>query len=429
MNKFFSSLSFFLLPYNLNLFLARSNEEEIDLFPKVIFALTSPIIAYTGARYGKFVYDKIITNPLIYPAFIRKFIFNKHFNSTKNKKINDIFFSDIEGYTDIKTELMEIIADAKNPKTKTTNMTGILLEGPPGTGKTYLAQALANESGLPIALIDKTDILSSPYLGNAEKEMVNLLEEAKNEKPCIIFIDEIETFLTDGNKEESSFKDVNNNVKNILLTYMDGAHNMQGVILIGATNNTKDIDSAFMKPSRFEYNLQIDLPEFTDRLDIIRILLRKYDLFTDQNITPSYIAEITSSFSAADLNKLFKIIKKKKETPHINKKDITEAYLECSLARKSNRIINEEEKNNTAIHQTGHALISYILNKSNSSYYNFDFVTITPRGRSLGFSHEKNPIKSLISEISKELIEKETLYKKDFEKIIDKYEKDFNINL
>lgn len=90
---------------------------------------------------------------------------------------------------------------------------------------------------------------------------------------------------------------------------------------------------------------------------------------------------------------------------------------------------NEEEKNNTAIHQTGHALISYILNKSNSSYYNFDFVTITPRGRSLGFSHEKNPIKSLISEISKELIEKETLYKKDFEKIIDKYEKDFNINL
>jgi cell division protease FtsH len=422
---------FFLLPYNLNLFLARSNEQKINLFPKVIFALTSPIIAYTGARYGKFVYDKIITNPLIYPAFIRKFIFNKHFNSTKNKKINDIFFSDIGGYTDIKTKLMEIIADAKNPKTKTTNMTGILLERHPGTGKTYLAQALANESGLPIALINKTDILSSPYLGNAEKEMVNLLEEAKNEKPCIIFIDEIETFLTDQNKEDRSFKDVNNNVKNILLTYMDGAHNMQGVILIGATNNTKDIDSAFMGPGRFEYNLQIELPEFTDRIDIIRILLRKYDLFTDQNITPSYIAEITSSFSAADLNKLFKIIKKKKDktTTHINKKDITEAYLECSLGRKSNRIINEEEKNNTAIHQTGHALISYILNKSNSSYYNFDFVTITPRGRSLGSSHEKNPIKSLISEISKELIEKETLYKKDFEKIIDKYEKDFNINL
>jgi cell division protease FtsH len=304
-------------------------------------------------------------------------------------------FSDIGGYTDIKNELSEIIENTTN-NTQKTNITGIILYGPPGTGKTYFAQAIAAEKNLSFAVINSTDIYSSIYIGEAEIKLKQILNEAKMNTPSIVFIDEIENLISARDSEKDSEKTTYTNVKNILLTYMDGTENMGQVIIIGASNNIKNIDKAFLRPGRFEHIIAIDLPSYQDRLEIIKILITKKNLLLNSDITLDYLAERTANFTAAELNKLFSIIEninKKNHRSNTSIETFTKAYLQCTLGKENKHIIvNNNEKRNTAIHEAGHALLEIILNKSNNNYYIFDFVTISPRGLSLGASHTTEPI-------------------------------------
>jgi SpoVK/Ycf46/Vps4 family AAA+-type ATPase len=301
-----------------------------------------------------------------------------------------IYFSDIGGYRKTKEELLAIVEDSKTNEPQNTNMSCILLQGPPGTGKTHLAQALANESNLPIIILDSTDILSSPYIGQSEKQLKNILEKTKENKPCILFIDEIDTMLSHRNQNHNSKNE--DNIKNLLLSYMDGIHEMNGAILIGTTNNVSNIDSAFLRAGRFDI-INIDLPSYQDRLEIIEIIIKKKKLSLHSNITLNYLAERTANFTAADLNKLFSIVETINKKNHFNTTSIDtfiEAYLECTLGAKNTQIIlNKDEKKNTAVHEAGHALLQFILSKQKALNILFDFVTISPRGNTLGTSHSK----------------------------------------
>jgi transitional endoplasmic reticulum ATPase len=282
-------------------------------------------------------------------------IFNQELNAIKLQKLSTlqksttpkkIYFSDIGGYKEIKEELLEIINDTKNIENKNTNMTCILLQGPPGTGKTYIAQALANESKLPIFILDSTDILSSSYIGEAEKQVKLIFEKAKENSPCIFFIDEIDALLSPRNEKRNSSSE--NNIKNLLLSYIDGVHEMNGVTLIGATNNISNIEPAFLRSGRFEHQFFINIPNYEDRLEIIKINLDKNELNTDPKVTREYMAEETNTLSAADLNFLFKQItklinKKNKKIPS-NKKMITLEMFNKEVEKIKSKIIAEKER-------------------------------------------------------------------------------------
>lgn len=257
---------------------------------------------------------KRLLNEEIFITSIKDIKLSKLNALNKTTTPKKIYFSNIGGYTKVKEELLEIVDEAKNTENKNTNMTCILLHGPPGTGKTYIAQALANESNLPIIILDSTDILSSPYIGESEKQLKLILEQAKTNSPCIIFIDEIDALLSHRNKKHNSNTD--NNIKNLLLSYIDGLHEMNGIILIGATNNMSEIDPAFLRSGRFEHKFFIDIPTYEDRLDIISINLNKNELNINEKINIAYMAKETESLNSADLNALFKNIKKS-----INKKN------------------------------------------------------------------------------------------------------------
>jgi cell division protease FtsH len=307
---------------------------------------------------------------------------NKYFNT---KEIKKIFFKDIGGYQDKKKDILDIVNEAKVNK-QNTNMTSILLYGPSGTGKTQLAQAVANEAKLPYAIINPTDILGK-FLGESENNIKNILNEARKNAPCILFIDEIDFLL---NNKAGIYSSTETNIKKILQTYMDGTENINGVILIGATNYRDNIPPEFLRNGRFEDQFFIDYPDYTDRLDIIKIMLKKNNLTLASSITIEYIAERTESMTGAQINSIVKNIKKKAHQGIITMENFTEYYLNAAMGKINNTIIiNEKEKNNTAMHESGHALISYLLDKEHKSYLSFDLVSINPRGSTLGASHCK----------------------------------------
>lgn len=358
-------------------------------YTTIITAVLGATYSHYGSKIGEHIWHNYITNPLFYPSLIRKYLFNSYFNK---KNYHTILFNDIGGYNNIKAQLSEIIENTKN-NTKKTNMTGIILWGPPGTGKTYFAQAIANENNLSFAVISSTDINSSSYMGESERQLKYILKEAQIHAPSIIFIDEIENLISDRNQEKSNLKSALNSIKNILLSYMDGTENMGQTIIIGATNNIENIDKAFLRPGRFEHIIKIDLPSYQDRLEIIKIIIKKNNLLLSSDITLNYLAERTANFTAADLNKLFSIVEnlnKKNGSSWISIDTFIQAYLECTLGSKNTQIIlNNNEKTNTAVHESGHALLQYILSQSENQNIIFDFVTISPHGNTLGTSHSK----------------------------------------
>jgi SpoVK/Ycf46/Vps4 family AAA+-type ATPase len=262
----------------------------------------------------------------------------KYFNRIRKQKEKKILFADIGGYQTIKDELLDIIREAKDRNNKETNMTCILLYGPPGTGKTYIAQALASQTNTPISILDPTD-LTKPYMGEGEAAIKHAFETAKENTPYIVFIDEIDNILSirkngNGGAADSSI----NNIKNLFLTYMDGTHNMKGVILIGTTNNVSYMDPAFLRSGRFEYKIFIDLPNYKDRLEIINLYIKKNTLKLDPDIPLEYIAEKTDTLTPADINSIFKGMKRKLKNNKIKSitKDIfTQALNTIQLAKTS----------------------------------------------------------------------------------------------
>jgi len=305
------------------------------------------------------------------------------FDKDNNVKLN---FSDVAGLEEAKTEVMEIVDFLKNPK-KYTQLggkipKGALLIGPPGTGKTMLAKAVAGEANVPFFSISGSDFVEM-FVGVGASRVRDLFKQAKEKAPCIVFIDEIDAVgRARGRNVNFGSNDERENTLNQLLTEMDGFGTNMGVIILAATNRADILDRALMRAGRFDRQIHVELPDLTEREAIFKVHLRPIKLEKDFDI--AFLAKQTPGFSGADIANVCNeaaLIAARKNKTVVEKQDFLDAVdrIVGGLERKT-KIISPIEKKTIAYHEAGHATVSWMLEHASPLLK----VTIIPRGRALG---------------------------------------------
>lgn len=299
---------------------------------------------------------------------------------------NKVTFKDVAGLSEAKTEIEEIVEFLKNPS-RYTDLggkipKGALLVGPPGTGKTLLAKAVAGEANVPFFSMSGSDFVEM-FVGVGASRVRDLFRQAKEKAPCIVFIDEIDAVgRARGRNANMGSNDERENTLNQLLTEMDGFGSNSGVIILAATNRADILDKALMRAGRFDRQIYVDLPDLPDRVAIFNVHLRK--IKTDDSLDVELLARQTPGFSGADIanvcNEAALIAARN------NKKVVTKEDFSAAVDRiiggleKRNKIITDDEKRAIAIHEAGHATVSWHLRYANPLVK----VTIVPRGKALG---------------------------------------------
>jgi cell division protease FtsH len=305
------------------------------------------------------------------------------FDKDTNVKLN---FNDVAGLEEAKTEVMEIVDFLKNPK-KYTQLggkipKGALLIGPPGTGKTMLAKAVAGEANVPFFSISGSDFVEM-FVGVGASRVRDLFKQAKEKAPCIVFIDEIDAVgRARGRNVNFGSNDERENTLNQLLTEMDGFGTNMGVIILAATNRADILDRALMRAGRFDRQIHVELPDLNEREAIFKVHLRPIKLEKDFDIT--FLAKQTPGFSGADIANVCNesaLIAARKNKTVVEKQDFLDAVdrIVGGLERKT-KIISMVEKKTIAYHEAGHATVSWLLEYASPLLK----VTIIPRGRALG---------------------------------------------
>ena len=297
-----------------------------------------------------------------------------------------ITFADVAGQAGAKQEVKEIVEFLKNPK-KFTDLggkipKGALLVGPPGTGKTLLAKAVAGEAAVPFFTMSGSDFVEM-FVGVGASRVRDLFRQAKENSPCIIFIDEIDAVgrarsrnaIMGGNDERES-------TLNQLLTEMDGFGTNSGVIILAATNRADILDKALLRAGRFDRQIHVDLPDVNERKAIFKVHLRP--LKTDKDLDIDFLARQTPGFSGADIANVCNeaaLIAARHNKKSVTKDDFLSAVdrIIGGLEKKT-KVLTVEEKRTIALHEAGHATISWHLQYANPLVK----VTIVPRGRALG---------------------------------------------
>lgn len=306
-------------------------------------------------------------------------LFDKE-NSTK------VTFDDVAGLSEAKTEVEEIVQFLKNPKSYTELGAripkGALLVGPPGTGKTLLAKAVAGEANVPFLSLSGSDFVEM-FVGVGASRVRDLFRQAKEKAPCIVFIDEIDAVgRARGKNPNMGSNDERENTLNQLLTEMDGFGANSGVIILAATNRVDILDKALLRAGRFDRQIYVELPELNDRKEIFQVHLRKIKM--DESVDLDLLARQTPGFSGADIanvcNEAALIAARRKKT-HVQRQDFMDAVdrIIGGLEKRS-KITTEEERRSIAIHEAGHASLSWHLQYANPLIK----VTIVPRGKALG---------------------------------------------
>lgn len=301
---------------------------------------------------------------------------------------NDIktTFKDVAGLEGAKEEIQEIVEFLKNPE-RYTNLggkipKGALLVGPPGTGKTLLAKAVAGEAKVPFFSLSGSDFVEM-FVGVGASRVRDLFKQAKEKSPAIIFIDEIDAVgRARGKNNMSGGNDERENTLNQLLTEMDGFGSNSNVIVLAATNRADVLDKALMRAGRFDRQIFVDLPDIRERKEIFEVhlapLKKVEDLDTD------FLAKQTPGFSGADIANVCNeaaLIAARNNKPAVDKQDFLDAVDRIvGGLEKKNKIITPEEKKAIAIHEAGHATVSWMLEHAAPLVK----VTIVPRGQSLG---------------------------------------------
>jgi cell division protease FtsH len=296
-------------------------------------------------------------------------------------------FKDVAGCDEAKEEVKEIVDFLKDPKRFTkigaSIPKGVLMVGPPGTGKTLLARAVAGEAGVPFLSISGSDFVEM-FVGVGAARVRDTFEQARKLAPCIIFIDEIDAVGRQRGAGVGGGNDEREQTLNSLLVEMDGFDGQAGVIVIGATNRSDVLDSALLRPGRFDRQVFVDLPDLRGREAVLAVHAKRFQLAPSVDL--QRVARITTGMSGADLANLLNegaLHAGRRNREKIEMSDIEEARDKIAYGRERKKVMDEADLKNTAYHEAGHAVVQALIDDGALPLHK---VTIIPRGRALGMA-------------------------------------------
>ena len=347
-----------------------------------------------GSGWGNIIYIAVLVVSVV--AFLLMFrsmsggsgkVMN--FGKTKARVSTNIKvrFSDVAGAEEEKEELKEVVEFLKSPK-KFSDLgakipKGVLLVGPPGTGKTLFAKAVAGEAGVPFFSVSGSDFVEM-YVGVGASRVRDLFDMAKRNQPCIIFIDEIDAVGRQRGAGLGGGHDEREQTLNQILVQMDGFETNEGVIVMAATNRADILDSALLRPGRFDRQIYVNLPDVKGREAILKVHARNKPLAPDVNF--KVIARMTSGFSGADLANLLNeaaILAARAGKNMIGNLELYEGINKVIMGpQKKSRVVTEADKKCTAYHEAGHAILAKLCEHTD----NVHEVSIIPRGMAAGYT-------------------------------------------
>lgn len=298
-----------------------------------------------------------------------------------------VMFDDVAGIEEAKEELQEVVTFLKQPEKFTTVGAkipkGVLLIGPPGTGKTLLAKAIAGEAGVPFFSISGSEFVEM-FVGVGASRVRDLFKKAKENSPCIIFIDEIDAVGRQRGVGIGGGNDEREQTLNQMLTEMDGFEGNSGVIVIAATNRADVLDQALLRPGRFDRQINVDLPTYSGRLGILQVHAKTKKIA--EGVSMEAIARRTPGFSGADLANLLNeaaILTARRRLDEVTMQEVEDAIDRITIGLSMNPLLDSKKKRMTAYHEVGHALLTTLLPHADE----LNKVTIIPRSGGIeGFS-------------------------------------------
>lgn len=317
------------------------------------------------------------------------FSFGKSKAKMQDPNRPQVSFKDVAGCDEAKGELEEVVHFLKDP-TKFSRLggkipKGALLLGPPGTGKTLLAKAVAGEAGVPFFSMSGSDFVEM-FVGVGASRVRDLFENGKKHAPCIIFIDEIDAVGRQRGAGVGGGHDEREQTLNQLLVEMDGFEGNEGIILIAATNRADVLDKALLRPGRFDRQVVVDTPDAKGREEILKVHLRKRKVPVAQDVDPQIIAKGTPGMSGADIENLVNeaaLMAARYNAEQVSMIDFEEAKDKLMIGpERRSRVMTHDELKTTAYHEAGHALITHLMEHSDTLHK----LTIIPRGMALGIT-------------------------------------------
>ena len=313
------------------------------------------------------------------------FSFGKSKARLIDENSNTVTFADVAGCDEAKEEVYELVDFLKDPqkfqKLGGRIPHGVLLVGPPGTGKTLLARAIAGEAKVPFFSISGSDFVEM-FVGVGASRVRDMFENAKKNSPCIIFIDEIDAVGRHRGAGMGGGNDEREQTLNQMLVEMDGFESNSGVIVVAATNRSDVLDKALLRPGRFDRQVHVGLPDIRGREQILQVHMRKVPI--DPDVNAAVLARGTPGFSGADLANLVNeaaLFAARRNKRSVDMKDFEDAKDKIYMGpERKSAVMREEERRNTAYHESGHAVVAKILPKADPVHK----VTIMPRGMALG---------------------------------------------
>ncbi len=331
-----------------------------------------------------------------------------NFGKSKAKMLtrekDSVLFKDVAGCDEAKEEVSEVVDFLRDPK-KFQRIggripKGVLMVGPPGTGKTLLAKAVAGEADVPFFSISGSDFVEM-FVGVGAARVRDMFEQGRKNAPCIVFIDEIDAVGRQRGAGLGGGNDEREQTLNSLLVEMDGFDGHEGVIIIAATNRPDVLDSALLRPGRFDRQVTIDLPDLNGRHEILKVHAKKIALSEEVNL--EHVARNTPGFSGADLANLLNegaLIAARYNKKVVEPQDIDEARDKISFGRERRKLMDDEDRKITAYHEAGHAIVQAVVDDGHLPVHK---VTIIPRGQSLG-STMFMPKKDLLNHSKRRLL-------------------------
>ena len=313
------------------------------------------------------------------------FSFGKSKARLIDENSNTVTFADVAGCDEAKEEVFELVDFLKDPqkfqKLGGRIPHGVLLVGPPGTGKTLLARAIAGEAKVPFFSISGSDFVEM-FVGVGASRVRDMFETAKKNSPCIIFIDEIDAVGRHRGAGMGGGNDEREQTLNQMLVEMDGFESNSGVIVVAATNRSDVLDKALLRPGRFDRQVHVGLPDIRGREQILQVHMRKVPI--DPDVNAAVLARGTPGFSGADLANLVNeaaLFAARRSKRAVDMKDFEDAKDKIYMGpERKSAVMREEERRNTAYHESGHAVVAKALPKADPVHK----VTIMPRGMALG---------------------------------------------